>query len=88
MTTTPHRLAQALEAPLLKVRDVASVLSISRQSVRALADSGQLAAHELKLTPRKKQRTHVRITRASLEAFYEKRFKQKLETALRQPLCK
>jgi hypothetical protein len=88
MITYPNGLAKALEAPLLKIRDVASLLSISRQSVRALLESDELKAHELNLSRKKKKRTHVRITRKSLAAFYYKRFGQELDVALQHPLSR
>jgi hypothetical protein len=71
--------------PLLKMREVAKVLSLSRASVYALIECGDLAASQLTPTRRKKQRVHLRITRDSLEKFYKKRFGHDLERALQTP---
>jgi hypothetical protein len=73
--------------PLLKMREVTKILSLSRISVQALIDSGDLTASEL--TPsarRKKKRVHLRITSESLAAFYKKRFGHELDLALRNSL--
>ena len=71
--------------PLLKMRDVARVLSLSRASVLALIQSGDLAASEIHPTKRKKKRVHLRITGESLSKFYKKRFGHELERALQNP---
>jgi hypothetical protein len=69
--------------PLVKVRDVAALLSVSRCTVHALIDSGDLAASEINSTA--KERKHLRITRDSLLAFYKKRFGHSLTRALANP---
>jgi hypothetical protein len=69
--------------PLVKVRDVASLLSVSRHTVHALIDSGDLSASEINSTT--KERKHLRITRDSLLAFYKKRFGHSLTRALANP---
>jgi transposase len=74
--------------PLLKVREVARVLSLSQASVRLLLASGDLTGSELSPTPKrpkKKQRVHLRITRESLAKFYKKRFGHEIERALQTP---
>jgi predicted DNA-binding transcriptional regulator AlpA len=73
--------------PLLKVRDVAKLLSLSRVTVHALIESGDLQASSLHPTrPKTKaKRLHVRITRASLIRFYQKRFGHPLNLALQNP---
>jgi hypothetical protein len=86
MITNDTPKSKLLLPPLLKVREVAKVLSLSRASVQALIESGDLAASELSPTTRKKkQRVHVRITRDSLAKFYKKRFGTELERALQEP---
>jgi excisionase family DNA binding protein len=69
---------------LIKIRDVAQLLSISRATVHALIQSGELAASRVGPED-KKQRVHVRITRKSLLRFYEKRFGHPLNVALENP---
>ena len=64
--------------PLVKVKDVARLLSVSRQTVHHLIDSGELSASDINPS-KKKQRLHVRITKRSLLGFYKKRFGQDLE---------
>ena len=71
--------------PLLKVREVAKVLSLSPASVRLLIVSGDLTGSEIIPRRRKKQRVHLRITRASLAKFYRKRFGHEIERALQNP---
>ena len=69
---------------LVKVNQVAKLLSVSRMTVHHLIQSGDLTASEI--TPgRKKERTHVRITRKSLLGFYKKRFGHTLQAALTNP---
>lgn len=70
--------------PLLKIRDVARLLSISRATVHALIDSGDLEASQVGPSD-KKQRLHVRVTRKSLCGFYKKRFGHPLDRALENP---
>jgi excisionase family DNA binding protein len=69
---------------LIKVREVAKLLSISRATVHALIEDGELAASQVG-PKKKKKRIHVRITRDSLCKFYEKRFGHPLNRALANP---
>ena len=69
--------------PLVKVRDVATLLSVSRHTVHHLIDSGDLAASEINSTS--KERKHLRVTRNSLLTFYKKRFGHSLLRALANP---
>jgi excisionase family DNA binding protein len=69
--------------PLVKVRDVAELLSVSRHTVHHLIDSGDLKASEINSS--EKQRRHVRVTRESLLGFYKKRFGHSLTRALANP---
>ena len=71
--------------PLLKVREVAKVLSLSAASVRLLLVSGDLTGSEIIPRRKRKQRVHVRITRESLAKFYKKRFGHEIERALQTP---
>jgi excisionase family DNA binding protein len=82
MTTLSPARPKPTVPPLLKIRDVARLLTISRQTVRALIESGDLEAHPLRRKSRKTQRTHVRITSESLTGFYRKRFGHDLDPAL------
>jgi len=66
--------------PLVKVTDVAKLLSLSRCSVHSLIDSGDLVGS--RINPLKKRRNHVRVTRNSLLKFYRKRFGHSLILAL------
>lgn len=68
---------------LVRVRDVAALLSISRQTVHHLIDSGDLQASEINST--RKARRHLRITRKSLSGFYKRRFGHSLNRALTYP---
>jgi hypothetical protein len=70
--------------PLVRVRDVASLLSVSRHTVHNLIESGDLKASEIN-SSRKKKRLHVRVTRDSLFGFYRKRFGHSLTRALANP---
>ncbi len=70
--------------PLLKIRDVAKLLSVSRATVHALIDSGDLDATRVGPSE-KKQRLHVRVTRQSLCGFYKRRFGHPLDRALENP---
>ena len=70
--------------PLVKVRDIAALLSVSRQTVHHLIDSGDLAASEINPTAAK-ERKHLRVTRESLLKFYKKRFGHSLQRALANP---
>jgi Helix-turn-helix domain len=69
--------------PLVKVRDIAALFSVSRQTVHHLIDSGDLEAS--KINPASKERQHLRVTRASLLKFYKKRFGHSLQHALANP---
>jgi hypothetical protein len=69
--------------PLVKVRDVAALLSVSRHTVHHLIDSGDLAASKINSTA--KERKHLRITRKSLLTFYKKRFGHSLTNVLANP---
>ena len=69
--------------PLVKVTDVAKLLSISRSTVRNLIDSGDLKGS--RINPLEKRRNHLRITRESLLGFYKKRFGHSLTRALANP---
>jgi hypothetical protein len=70
--------------PLVKVRDVARLLSVSRHTVHHLIESGDLAASEIN-SSKKKERRHMRVTRQSLLSFYRKRFGHSLTRALANP---
>lgn len=82
MTTSPASPAKPVTPPLLKVRDVAKLLTVSRQTIRALIESGDLEAHPLNPHPKKMKRTHVRITSKSLSRFYQKRVGHDLDPSL------
>ena len=83
MITNSSILKKEPVPPLVKVRDVASLLSVSRGTVHKLIDSGDLVASEI--TSAAKERRHVRVTRASLLGFYKKRFGHSLLRALANP---
>ena len=68
---------------LVKVSDVAQILSVSRCTVHHLIDSGDLTASEI--NPTAKTRKHRRVTRVSLLKFYKKRFGHSLQRALNNP---
>jgi excisionase family DNA binding protein len=70
--------------PLIKVREVAKLLSVSRATVHALIESGDLHASKVGPSLRMK-RVHVRVTRQSLYRFYQKRFGHSLTQALQNP---
>jgi len=70
--------------PLVKFREVAQLLSVSRCTVRALIESGDLEASEINASGNK-QRLHRRVTRESLLDFYKKRFGHPLKRALENP---
>ncbi len=70
--------------PLVKIREVAQLLSVSRGTVLALIDSGDLMASEVNATKYKKRR-HRRVTRESLLEFYQKRVGHPLNRALNNP---
>jgi len=85
MITNSTMFKKELVPPLVKIRDVAMLLSISRQSVRHLIESGDLDASEINSTTQERQRRHVRVTRKSLLDFYSKRFGHSLTRALANP---
>jgi hypothetical protein len=66
---------------LVKTSDVASLLSVSLQTVHHLIQSGDLKAAEITKTKRK--RKHVRITQESLLNFYQDRFGHSLIDAIK-----
>ena len=74
---------------LVKVGEVAKLLSVSRHTVHSLIDSGELSASKVTPPPRKRvrPRRHVRITRDSLLKFYQKRFGHPLKQALDNPFA-
>jgi hypothetical protein len=85
MITTGSLPTKPLVPPLVKVCDVAALLSVSRHTVYNLIDSGDLEASEINPS-QKKERLHVRVTRQSLLGFYKKRFGHSLTRALANPL--
>ena len=80
-TNTPFQKEQV--PPLVKVTDVAKLLSVSRVTVRNLIESGSLMASEI--NPNSKERIHRRVTRTCLLSFYKKRFGHSLTRALANP---
>ena len=84
MSTNYHISSKEPVPPLLKIRDVAKLLSVSRATVHALIDGGDLEASQVGPSLRK-QRLHVRVTRKSLCDFYRKRFGHPLNRALESP---
>ena len=70
--------------PLVKIREVAKLLSVSRNTVCALIESGDLVASKVNGTASTK-RLHRRVTRTSLLGFYKKRFGHPLNQALKNP---
>jgi len=70
--------------PLVKIREVAKLLSVSRATVHALIQSGDLKASEINPS-KKKKRLHLRVTRVSLLSFYKQRFGHPLTHALENP---
>jgi hypothetical protein len=83
MITNSATLKKEPVPPLVKVRDVATLLSVSRHTVHHLIDSGDLEASEINSTA--KLRRHLRVTRASLLGFYKKRFGHSLTRVLANP---
>ena len=69
---------------LVKVREVARLLSVSRHTVHNLIQDGDLSAADVN-PGKRRARKHVRITRASLLLFYRKRFGHPLRQALANP---
>ena len=85
MITIRSTAPQAPLPTLVKIREVAKIFNVSRHTVHNLIESGDLAAAEI--NPSKcKDRRHVRVTRASLLKFYQKRFGHSLSRALENPL--
>jgi len=80
MITNSTSLKKDPVPPLVKVRDVAKLLSVSRHTVHNLIDSDALAG--VGFNPSAKERQHLRITRESLLKFYENRFGHSLTLAL------
>jgi len=83
MITNSATLRNEPVPPLVRVRDVAALLSVSRQTVHHLIESGDLSASGINATP--KERKHLRITRKSLLTFYKKRFGHSLTRVLTNP---
>ena len=84
MITTSRPPSKPPLPPLVRVRDVAKLLSVSRQTVHALLENGDLEGSPVNPS-RKKQRQHLRVTRESLARFYRKRFGHSLDRALLNP---
>ena len=82
MTNSPP-FQKNLLPPLIKITDVAKILSVSRCTVHHLVDSGDLEAS--KINAAGKIRRHRRVTRESLLRFYKKRFGHSLDRALANP---
>ncbi len=80
MLTNSTILKKASLPLLIKLRDVAQLLSVSRQTVHNLIDSGELQGSNV--NAKSKTRKHLRITQASLQKFYKKRFGHSLNHAL------
>ncbi len=83
MITNSNIPKKELVPPLIKVRDVAKLLSVSRATVHHLIESGDLKASGI--SPSENKRLHVRVTRESLLGFYKKRFGHSLTRALANP---
>lgn len=66
--------------PLLRISDVARLLSVSPQMIRNLIISGDLVASGI--NPETAERKHFRVTRKSLLTFYKRRFGHSLLDAL------
>lgn len=84
MITLSNKTSKEPLPPLIKIREAAKLLSISRATVHALIEGGDLQASKVSPSA-KKERLHVRITRKSLCGFYKKRFGQTLDRALENP---
>jgi excisionase family DNA binding protein len=84
MITNNQTLSKEPVPPLIKIREAAKFLSISRATVHALIEKGDLQASEVSPSSAKKRR-HVRITRESFCGFYKKRFGQDLSRVLVSP---
>ncbi len=68
---------------LVKIRDVAQLLGVSRMTVHNLIQKGDLEAANINASTSK--RPHLRVTRHSLFKFYKKRFGHHLNRALENP---
>ena len=84
MITISTTLKKEPVPPLVKVREVAKLLSVSRATVHALLQSGDLKGSRINPSKQKK-RVHQRITRSSLLSFYKKRFGRSLAHELENP---
>lgn len=65
-----------VSSPLVKIKEAAKLLAVSRTTVHNLIDTGDLKVVQLSPSrPRGKkfERLHLRITRSSLDAFVVKR---------------
>jgi Helix-turn-helix domain len=80
MITIDHIFKKSPLPLLVKVSQVARLLSVSKSTVHNLLESGDLEG--CKINPETKERCHVRVTRASLLRFYQKRFGHSLLRAL------
>jgi len=87
MLTNVNFLVQKEPVPVLvKIREVARLLSVSRHTVHQLIQSGDLVASNV--SPSNQQaRKHVRVTRGSLLKFYKKRFGHHLKQAMDNPFA-
>ena len=82
MITNQHNNQQDPIPPLVRVCDAASLLSVSRCTVRKMIECGDLKASAINPSSLKRRR-HVRVTRDSLMGFYKKRFGHSLDRALK-----
>ena len=77
--------------PLVKVREVAKLLSVSRHTVHRFIQCGDLEARKINPSKHKvkgkRSREHVRVTRDSLLKFYQVRFGHPLYRALDNPFA-
>ncbi len=91
MITNVNMLKKEPVPPLVKIRDVAKLLSVSRHTVHALIQSGDLTAKAINPSKRRRKgissRIHVRVTRDSLLKFYKERFGHSLEHVLENPFA-
>jgi hypothetical protein len=81
MITTTNPPKQPV-TPLVKVSEVAKLLSVSNATVHNLIECGDLTASEIFPAVKKRERIHLRVTRDSLLVFYKKRFGHSLDRAL------
>jgi excisionase family DNA binding protein len=66
-----------------QAKEALRLLSVSPSTVHNLIQSGELIASRMNAPSRR--RTHVRITRASLQRYYAKRFGHPLKRAMENP---